>query len=244
MKKTLFIALVFALILATPALAQEETPALTLRLNRDFGYGGFANDIEGLFSLIAEGPDDLTRVNFYIDDELINSDDAVPWRHQFSTKDFDAGVHRLYAEGSTINGQTLRSNEIVRVFLTSEEAKGKIVGLLGPLLGLVVAIMLLTAGLPMLFGRKKPEIGKYGVSGGAVCVKCGLPFPLHFFSMHFGRSNLERCPHCGKWVWVRRAKADDLIAAQARWRGDETKPSGKGESGRLKQQIDDSRYEK
>ena len=61
MKKlvALLIALVL-LALPTGALALQD--ALELRLSRDWGYGGFNNDIQGRFSYRTEGPDTLERV--------------------------------------------------------------------------------------------------------------------------------------------------------------------------------------
>ncbi len=115
-----------------------------------------------------------------------------------------------------------------------------------PLLVIVGAIAVLAAlsvMLPSLFGRGKPQIGKYGLSGGAVCTNCGRPFPIHLLSFHAGFKHLERCSHCGKWVWVRRANKDELLAAEARWRGEDRVAPAEKEEDRLRRQIDDSRYD-
>ena len=66
------LAVLAGMIIALPALAQEET--LTLSLSRDWGYGGFGGDIQGTFSFHAKGPADLARVEFYIDDQIIGED--------------------------------------------------------------------------------------------------------------------------------------------------------------------------
>lgn len=236
--------LLLALLVATrPARAQDET--LTLGLSRDFGYAGFSSDIEGLFSLSAQGPANLTRVNFYFNDEIVFSDDEAPFRFQFTTKDYSPGEYRLYAIGVTSDGTELRSNEFVRVFLSADEARGKTIGLVIPILLIVGVVSLASIGLPLLFGRGKPQLGKYGISGGAVCPKCGLPFPIHMLSFHAGFNNLERCPHCGKWVWVRKAKKEDLAAAEARWSG--AGPSSapvQSKEEQVRRQIDESRYDK
>ena len=42
----------------------QENGLLTVSLSRDFGYGGFAGDIEGLFTIKAAGPDSLAKVVF------------------------------------------------------------------------------------------------------------------------------------------------------------------------------------
>ena len=70
MKKTIYtigLTLFFSLLFSTPALAQEKDPGISLKLNRDFGYGGFGGEIQGTFSLNASGPDELVEIQFFID---------------------------------------------------------------------------------------------------------------------------------------------------------------------------------
>ena len=43
-----------------------QTEELILKMSRDFGYGGFNNDIQGLFSMKVTGPADIVRVIFFI----------------------------------------------------------------------------------------------------------------------------------------------------------------------------------
>lgn len=242
MKKLAVSILVLALFLvAAPVHAQDTS--LSLRMNRDFGYAGFGNDIEGLFSLIAEGPTNLQSVEFYIDATLIATDDESPFRIQFTTKDHTPGEHRIYAIGYSASGAPLHSNEITRTFLSAEESRGKMVQLIGPLLGIVFGLILLTTVVPALLIRKRPERGTYGLSGGAVCPHCALPFPLKFFSFNMGAKKLDRCPHCGKWVMVRRASPAALAEAEARWAAQDT-PSGTApRRSHEDEQIDNSRYE-
>jgi hypothetical protein len=206
---------VLVLCFAQPALAHGD--GLHLRMYRDWGYAGFEHDIEGYFSLIADGPADLERVEFYIGDELVSADEQSPFRVKFHTRDFSTGEQRIFAVGFTAGGAELRSNEYVRVFLSGEEAKQKTIALIGPILVFVAALFLISL-LAQVLPRNKPQPGKYGISGGAVCPKCGLPMSIHFFSFHAGWNNYERCPHCGKWSWVRKAKPEDLRAAEARWK--------------------------
>jgi hypothetical protein len=235
-----FILLLFTSLLfySQPVLAQAQEPSLLLRIRRDFGYGGFNNDIEGIFSLHAEGPDDLERVDFYIDDILIGWDAETPFRVQFSTGDYAPGEHHMHAIGFTYGGAQLASNEIVRLFLTDEEARGKVGNFVLPLLGILAAIMILTVAVLALFIRRKPELGRYGFSGGAVCPNCGVSFARNLFALHLGGRHLERCPHCGKWSWVRRASAEELRAADVRWRYEGGEIKGESGKERLKRQID------
>jgi hypothetical protein len=241
-KLAAFILVLLVLLVVRPAFAQGS--GLVLHLSRDFGYAGFSNDIEGLYTISVSGVENLVGVDFYIDEQVMATIERAPFRYQFSTKSYEPGEHHLVAVGTTANGQELRSNEFVRVFLSAEEARNKVIGLVLPLLAVIAGISAISVVLPMLFGRRLPQTGKYGISGGTVCPKCGLPFPIHFFSFHAGSKNLERCPHCGKWVWVRKAKKEDLVAAEARWRGDEQVATSETKEDRVRHQIDDSRYDK
>lgn len=235
-----------AVVAAQPALQQE--PELAVSLSRDFGYGGFDNRIEGLFTIRAEGPEDLVRVDFYIDSESINSDANAPFAYQFTTNDFAPGEHRLYAIGSTSSDTQVRSNELIRVFLTPEQAGGAVYEVVVPILAIALAAIALTAVVPMLLNRgKRPVLGQYGALGAAVCPKCGLPSSYNFLAPNMVVGKLQRCPHCGKWSIMRRASPAELAAAEALWRRQE---SGSGaaqpddEANRQRRQIDDSRYEK
>ncbi len=223
------------------AFAQGE---LVLSINRDFGYGGFDNKIEGLFTLTATGPNNLTSVDFYIDKELIGSVGQSPFRFQFSTNSYSPGEHRLYAIGNASSGEEYHSNEIIRVFLTKDESRGAALRLILPLLGFILLVMIVVAVIPALLNRKE-KVGEYGILGGTVCPKCGLPFSLKILGINWFGGKLQRCPHCGRWSVVRRAKPDALVANEARWRGeDQTSNFSHGLREQARRQIDDSRYEK
>jgi hypothetical protein len=242
MKKSIvaFFAILAAMTMTQVVFAQSQ---LVLSINRDFGYGGFDNKIEGLFSLEAEGPEDLSRVNFFVDEDLIAATEQRPFRIQFSTNNYSPGEHRLYAIGFTSSGGELRSNEIIRVFITKEESRNAVMGIIIPTLAIIVGLMILSLLIQTLLGRKE-QVGKYGILGGTVCPKCSLPFSLKVLGINWFGGKLQRCPHCGKWSVVKRANADDLATAEAKYRGEEsTQISSEGEDIRIKRQIDDSRYE-
>ena|SRR3990170_3112789 len=232
---------VLVMALAQTAFAQE--PELVLSISRDFGYGGFDNKIEGLFSLRAEGPADLVRVMFFIDEDLMTTLTEPPYQIQFSTNDYEPGEHGFYALGSTAAGLELRSNEVVRVFLTKEETGQQMIGLIVPLLGGLAAVMGVVLLFTVVFGRKASFKGSYGMLGGTVCPRCALPYSLSLFAPRLLVGRLQRCPHCGKWALVRRARPDELAAAEARWRGDAAGQESSDSAGkRAQHQIDDSRY--
>jgi len=231
------------LVLGLTQIAFAQGPELTLSLSRDFGYGGFDNKIEGLFSLHAAGPDDLERVVFFMDEKLMAAVSETPFQHQFSTSAYAPGEHRFYALGSTAAGLELRSNEVMRVFLTKAETGQQVMGLIVPLLAGLAAIMAIVVLVTVVFGSKAGFSGGYGMLGGTVCPRCGLPYALSFWAPRLVFGRLQRCPHCGRWALARRARPEDLAAAETRWRGDAGGQADiEGAAKRNQRQIDDSRY--
>ena len=249
--KNLFPLLLVLLLLALPgaALAQGAQETLTLRLTRDWGYGGFNNDIQGRFSYRVEGPDTLERVEFHLDDEVIGEATEAPFNFQFETDDYPPGEHVLYAIGYTSDGQELISNEYARVFLSADEAGGAMGSIIIPLIVGVAAVAALSYLIStFVFKRGKISItpGQYGIAGGAVCKQCELPFPRTVWMPNMLVGKLARCPHCGKVAIVPRASKQQLEEAEARlMAGDPSVADKRQESAeeRLRRQIDDSRYD-
>ncbi len=246
---TFALTLLFSLVFFTSAIAQEEEPGISLKLNRDFGYGGLSGEIQGAFSLKASGPEGLVEVQFYIDDTLIGTDDTSPYKIQFRTDLYTPGSHTFHAIGILADGTELNSNEITRNILTGDEAGKSTIKLVVIILAVVAGISVIGVVLPNMLGKKgKPVvIGEYGLAGGAVCPRCKMPYSRHTFSPNLGLGKLERCPHCGKWAVVRRASKADLNAAEERFRTDRQKgkveisPEDENES--LKKALEDSRFD-
>jgi hypothetical protein len=244
---TLLVVLLLSLALASTALAQDETPELEIRLNRDFGYGGFGNDIQGTFSIRVSGPVDLTQVEFYIDEILLGTDKEAPFRIQFNTDNFDPGTRRIYAIGTLADGTELRTKELVQDFLSSDSAMGRTTSLLVPILVITVGAMLVSALIPMLTGKrgKQRPIGEYSAAGGTVCPRCGFPFSRRVLSPNIVMGKLERCPHCGKISIRPRAGYAELSAAEERLRQaqDETTSVEVDPDEALRRALDDSQFE-
>lgn len=241
--------LVVLLALPGPAFAQGEQDTLTLRLTRDWGYGGFNNDIQGRFSYRAEGPDTLERVEFYLDDEVIGEAVEAPFNFQFETDDYPPGEHVLYAIGYTSDGQELVSNQYERVFVTSEQAGSAMGDIVIPLIAGIAAVAALSYLIStFVFKRGKTSItpGQYGIAGGAVCKQCSLPFPRTMWMPNMLVGKLARCPHCGKVAIVPRASKQQLEEAEARLLAEDPSSADKRQESaeeRLRRQIDDSRYD-
>jgi hypothetical protein len=240
----LLLALIVTLLTVSAAIAQSDT--LHLSMSRDWGYGGFGNDIQGLFSMKVSGPDTLTRVEFYIDDTRIGEVSAAPFRIQFNTDDYSLGQHTLHAIGHTSDEQELRSNEIPANFVPPQSVGKFII----PILVVVVLAVLGSSLIPMIMGRGKVQtlpLGaerNYGVSGGGICTKCRRPFVLPLFSMNLGFSKFARCPYCGKWGVVRIqtvAKLREAEKAEMDWGKAEAPEISEEE--RLRKELDDSKYQ-
>lgn len=246
----ILICLMLTLSLASPVGAQGEEQ-LTLRLNRDFGYGGFGNDIQGLFSMeIRNPPDNLVRVEFTIDGELIAEDTETPFKIQFSTDNYALGEHVLAAIGYTADGQSIPSNSFTMEFVSAEagwQAAGKIVG---PILGLVLVVMVASFITTFLAGKKQGTIPlgtprNYGIKGGTICPKCSRPFAFKLLSLNMGPFHkMDRCPNCGRWGLFRRRSLDELRAAEAaEATGVQEYEPGISEEEKLRKELEDSRYQ-
>jgi len=238
------VACLLLLLAAVPATAQT-TCELSIEFHRDFGYAA-GGEIQGAFSLTAGGPENLAKVDYYLDDQLLGSATQPPFKISFNTGTYPLGRHTFTAVGTTADGDQVCSPDRTVEFVSAEEGwqtAGKIVF---PILGVVLLVSLLGTAGPMLLGRKaKFRLGEYGAAGGAVCSRCGMPFSRHLMSPNMVFGKLERCPHCGKVSIVTAASASALREAEARWQADSHKGELKPESetDRLREQVDESRYE-
>lgn len=253
MKKNILICLLACVILLAASVqvgyAQEEEPELRLRMRRDFGYGGMGNDIEGLFTIIADGPANLARVTFLIDGEVMADVTAPPFNHQFRTGEYPTGLYVITAVGYTDDGRELSSNRLTRNFVPAQTGQRTAAWIIGIVLGGTVLITLISAGIPLLLGKKRG--GKpvplneqtYGIAGGAICSKCKKPFPMSLIGLNLIGARLQRCPHCGSWVFARRARQDQLDAAAAAFMSAATRDSfQRRQPGDLDRELDESRY--
>lgn len=254
MKKLVWIALLTLLFSLSGWRAAEaqQSEELRLSLSRDWGYGG-AGEIQGLFSMRVQGPADLVRVVFWIDDQSIGEDTQAPFRLQFTTDDYPPGVHTLSATGYTAQGRELRSNQITLEFVSAEKARQVMWRLLGPTLGLVVIVILAAVLAPLSTARRRKQVPlgaprKYGFTGGAICPRCGRPFPLPLFGgLNIGPwGKFMACPHCGKWAAMRPRPLEELrLAEQAELAqaGQQAPAPPDSEAEKLRKALEDSKYQ-
>ncbi|MBK8985236.1 MAG: hypothetical protein IPM39_04005 [Chloroflexi bacterium] len=235
--------LLYFLFFVSAAFAQTDG-ALQLNLRRDFGTGIGAN-IQGTFSLRAEGPADLERVVFLLDDEPMAEANAAPFRYQFHTDAYPPGVHTFSAVGYTAVGQELSSNTITRNIMTGAEATRGMVWMIVPVLVLIVGGSLLTGWIAKRGQRANPETAAVnGAFGGTICPKCKRPFARHWWGLNIIVGKYDRCPHCGKWSVVQRVHPDILVASLDAMRQADTPTSPPADEADARQRrLDDSRYE-
>jgi DNA-directed RNA polymerase subunit RPC12/RpoP len=242
----------FTLFAVRPVLAQDDQE-LHLRLNRDFGYGSFGgNQIQGNFSMTITGPQDLARVVFYLDDQVMGEDNEAPFSLRFVTDNYDLGVHALQATGTNVDGRELQSNVIRTEFVSAGEGTGAALKIVGLAFGVIFGGM----GIAFLFSNvlgkgKKTDLPlgaprRYGVLGGAICPKCSRPFAVHVYGLKLIVARFDRCPYCGKWSFIRRASPEELKQAEAaelEWATPEQKVTAEKTETDLLKDLEDSRYQ-
>ncbi len=231
----------FSLLLAAiPASAQE---ALTLRLRRDFGFG-LGSNVQGTFSFRVSGPDNLERVEFLIDGDIIGADDMAPFRLQFRTESYSLGIHTLSAVGYTGDGRILNSNTIQRQFVSGSSANRVALWIIIPILVLALGGRAVSSWIANRGRAHEDKLAVTGPFGGTLCPKCSHPFAMHIWGINVGLGKYDRCPHCGKWSLVRRVPSDVLHSASvalAKDVGENAPTTNDGDS--FRQQLDDSRFD-
>jgi len=201
-----------------------------------------------LFSMKVSGPDNLVRVEFYIDDTKIGEATTAPFRLQFSTDSYPTGQHKLYAIGFTFDGQELRSQEIIATFVAASEGMKSVGKIIVPILVVVVVAILLASIVPILTGRRTTALAPGALRqyplGGAICPRCGRPFAMHIYGLNLLASRLDRCPYCGKWSLVRHQSMEALRAAErAEVEEEKDQVLEETEEEKLKRELDDSKYQ-
>jgi hypothetical protein len=245
------VATAFACALLTvvaPAVCADQQQ-LTLRLRRDFGYGGFASDIEGNFTLVASGPSTMARLSFLMDGNPVAEVTQAPFQYRFHTGEFPPGMHTMQAVGYTESGLELRSNVVATRFLTSAQAREGIIGQIAPLLAVIFGLMALSYAVTYVLahrrGRSRQPGQGYGIMGGAICPRCKRPYARAFFALRLIGAQLERCPHCGKWAFVRAASRDELSAAEAAQEPEDSLGPSRpiGSDREFQRDLEESRYQ-
>lgn len=245
------ISLAFLFLMSAPR-QDFQDEQLQIRLSKDWGFSSGTGKIQGTFTIKASGPDDLARVVFYVDDQVLGEATESPHNLQFNTDGYALGTHTLHATGFTAAGGELTSNAINVEIVTSDEGWKTAMNIMTPLVVIILIAVALAVLVPLIFTRGKKESlppgapRNYGYYGGAICPKCSRPFSRHIYGLNLGTHKFDRCPYCGKWSLVRRASKKELEAAETA----ESEAAQAGtykpeisEEDELRRGLENSRYE-
>jgi len=207
-----FILLVFFLGLSTSLVNAQGESSWTISLRRNWGYGAGSN-IQGSMTLSISGDIvSVTRVEYFIDDQLLSDQNEAPFSFSFNTDNYEEGVHELHARVYTKNGEVISVGPSIYNFLSSADAMNTTFRLIGIILGLT----LLGMAISYFISSRSRSSGERGVGplGLAVCKRCGQTFPRSIFGFNLVAGKFERCPHCGKWQLTRRASEAEIEQAE------------------------------
>ena len=246
-KAKILLFVLLASVLSIPVYGQDVDDRLNVRLRRDFGYRA-GGRIQGRFTISVDGPQDLERVKYLLDGDYFAEVSESPFKFSFSTSDYTLGAHTLSAVGTTASGLDVFAEGIRLEFISAEEGWQQAANIAIPLIVGIVVLTVLGTLLLTLMGRRSGsfKLGNYGPAGGAVCRRCGFPYPRHFLSPNLLVGKLARCPHCGKWAIIPRASRAALEEAEARYRADaeigllEQEPEGS--EAQVQRKLDETRY--
>jgi len=220
MKKRVLILFMLTVLLSLLSLrvvsAQTES-AFSISLQRNFGYGGFGNDIQGYFQIKLKGPlEQVQQVVYTLDGQAMGTVVASPFKLDFNTDDFLPGEHQLGATVKLLDQSEVQARTVQLQFLSPVGASQSVFKILIPLFGLIIGAALISSLVAGRTNRAHPgqKQNYNGLYGGAVCPKCGHPFPRSLLGVNLGFSRLERCPNCGKWISSKRATPAELAAAE------------------------------
>ena len=141
------------LIIASTNLQQDEQ--LEIRMSRTWGYSSGTGSIQGTFTIRSSGPEDLSQVIFYLDDEVLGEVNEAPFDLRFVTDDYPLGVHQIWAAGFTKSGTELQSNVIQREFVSADEGWQAASNIIVPIVVLIAIAAGLAILVPMIITRGK-----------------------------------------------------------------------------------------
>lgn len=255
---SIIIALLLAVGLAAPALAQSVEYRLDLR--RNFGYGA-GSDVRGDFTnrIYSEGAaaENISKVTYRIDGQVMAEVTEAPFEFNYNTNSYPPGAHTLDAVVATKDGREVTTPPVRVNFLSAAAQSDAMQRIFIPLFAAILGIFVLGMGFQLLVLRRNPkrlEPGaprSYGFKGGTICPRCDRPYAIHFWSINLGPYKLDRCDYCGKVAFVTRKPPEMLAAAEqaelAAARANESSlPGAEGansEADRLRKMLDDSRYQ-
>ena len=228
-----------------PVHARQDGEPLPVRLRKDFGFNAGVR-IQGRFTMLVQSGNQYSFVEFYIDGNLVHTDQEAPFEYSFHTDELGLGTHTFEAAAYTGTGERIASGMIAREIVTAQEGWEVAARIAVPVIGISLLLTLIGTAGPLLLvrDRKRFELGMYGLAGGTVCRSCSLPFSRPFLAPNLLVGKLVRCPHCGKIAVLPAASREALQLAEERYRADHDEGAAVAEPGEdsLRRQIEDSRF--
>lgn len=120
-----------------PCVTVEAKPAINLSLYKNYGYG-LGDDMSGVWTINTETSDDVTYVEFYIDDTLQHVDSSVPYSWQFNTSNYTIGKHTITAIAYDSSSQT-EMVSIQRNFVQDHTDTVIIIVVISAIISLIIA---------------------------------------------------------------------------------------------------------
>ena len=80
-------------------------PSLTVSFYKDNGYG-MGKDINGLWTINTNVSQDVSYVEFFVDDHLQLNDISAPFSWSFNTANYTEGLHAIKAVAYNSSGET------------------------------------------------------------------------------------------------------------------------------------------
>lgn len=213
------IAVFLLFVIINPVLGQEDD--YTIRLRRDFGYGAGSN-VRGNFTISLVGDESrVDSVDFLINGKVMASVGEPPFRFQFHTDTYGFGVHHLSARVLLVDGSEIQTRMVGLNFVSPDHERQSLTRIFTGI-GLVIIIPIVIFILLQLRGDKRKvkqttqpgQPQEFGVLGGTICPKCGRAFKIHVWGLNLVTGKYDRCDHCGKWSFTRRATPEELRAAE------------------------------
>lgn len=253
MKKPFLIFLILTALLSlsgVKAAAAQSAPEFGIRLQRNFGYGGFNNEIQGFFQIKLTGPlEQVKEVSYKLDETEIGAVSESPFKLDFNTENYQTGEHSLSATVRLLDLSEVHTEAVRIRIISKQDAMALTFKLVGGILALTAVALLFSFLLTRRSRAYVPgQAQNYnGLLGGAICPKCGHPFPRSLIGVKVGLARFEPCPSCGKWVTSRSASQAELEAAEKaeaeKYQSASSMPSVEELDKRFAEKaVDDTRY--
>jgi hypothetical protein len=127
----------------------QANPSLSLDFYKNNGYGSGA-DMNGEWTINTVISQDIQRVEFYLDNQLMLNDTAVPFSWNFNTGSYSDGQHTIKAVAYNAQGETATA---VSERNFTEFPMMQVIGIIG----IVVVVVGLSFGFALFRAHKKEK---------------------------------------------------------------------------------------